>query len=384
MDLIRTMSRFLTLFLLLILPTVFACSTPRWFPLKKSPSFQAKSREFIDKEVVVIDREEYVKVLNPKAAEGGTQPKYAYVPIREYQANRSAYIPVEARHAEANKEPSAPAVSTPAPAVPQEMWVTSSSKGSSADLKKKVMVLYLDDRVAKGEESFGDWISEKLLKEVERRSQRVLFVDFPMIRDFLEKKGIDAAEIEKPETLKMLNELFGLNAVVTGQLSGPYIFSSQGVKDQEGTSSAIVRVEVRLIDTLSGRVLKSFTTNNPIVATREKGSFSEERAKIRAIDLTMADLSRSLARDLDNMEWFGRAARIDSDEVYLNAGRLTGLKEGDVVEIVRPGKPGERDIVRGKIRISSCFGMDASMGKLIQGETPEADDILRPERRRGT
>jgi hypothetical protein len=33
--------------------------------------------------------------------------------------------------------------------------------------------------------------------------------------------------------------------------------------------------------------------------------------------------------------------------------------------------------VKGKVRISAFFGLDASMGRLIQGKDPDVNDILK-------
>jgi hypothetical protein len=40
--------------------------------------------------------------------------------------------------------------------------------------------------------------------------------------------------------------------------------------------------------------------------------------------------------------------------------------------------------VKGKIQISAFFGIDASMGRLIQGKNPDVDDILRLAKGEGT
>jgi hypothetical protein len=69
--------------------------------------------------------------------------------------------------------------------------------------------------------------------------------------------------------------------------------------------------------------------------------------------------------------------RSEGEEVYINAGRLTGLKVGDVMEVFRPEGPGERGEVKGKIQISAWFGIDASIGKSIQGKKPDVDDIIK-------
>jgi hypothetical protein len=243
---------------------------------------------------------------------------------------------------------------------------------------------HFDDRTTEGEEAFGDWVGEKLIKEVNRRTLQVLFVDYHMVREFYEKKGVDLKDLEKSKGLLSINEVFGAQALVAGELSGPYVFTTKTTKEQEATSSAIIKIDMKVIDTLTGKTLKTLSANNPIVAAKEKGSFSEEKAKIKAIDVTLATLGRALAKELDGMDWFCRIAKIEGKEIYLNAGRLTGLRVGDVVEVSRPGRSGDQAEVKGKIRISAFLGIDASMGKLIQGEDPDVNDIVKLAKSQGT
>lgn len=371
---------FILIFVLLL---VFACSTPSWFPIKKGTPYKAKMKELLDKEVIIIDKEEYVKVLNPRASEGKDQPKYLYVPVNEYLSKRDTFTTPPIRMEEVKKESPATSIKQ-SPSLEEEALIVSPSKRTLPGLKKKVVITYFDDRTTGGEEMFGDWVAEKLMKEVTRRTLQVLFTDYQMAKEFLEKKGFDLKDLETPKAIQLLNEVFGVHALVVGQLSGPYVFTTKTTKDQEGTASAIIKIDMRLVDTFSGKTLKNLSASNPIIATKEKGSFSEEKAKVKAIDLTIADLGRSLARELDSIDWFCRIAKVEGEEVYINAGRLTGLKVGDVMEVFRPGGSGERGEVKGKIQISAFFGIDASMGRLIQGKNPDVNDILKLAKSEGT
>jgi hypothetical protein len=371
---------FILIFVLLL---VFACSTPSWFPIKKGTPYKAKMKELLDKEVIIIDKEEYVKVLNPRASEGKDQPKYLYVPVNEYLSKRDTFTTPPMRMEEVKKESPATSIKQ-SPSLEEEALIVSPSKRTLPGLKKKVVITYFDDRTTGGEEMFGDWVAEKLMKEVTRRTLQVLFTDYQMAKEFLEKKGFDLKDLETPKAIQLLNEVFGVHALVVGQLSGPYVFTTKTTKDQEGMASAIIKIDMRLVDTFSGKTLKNLSASNPIIATKEKGSFSEEKAKVKAIDLTIADLGRSLARELDSIDWFCRIAKVEGEEVYINAGRLTGLKVGDVMEVFRPGGSGERGEVKGKIQISAFFGIDASMGRLIQGKNPDVNDILKLAKSEGT
>jgi hypothetical protein len=336
----------------------------------------------INKEVIIIDKEEYVKVVNPNASKGKDQPKYLYIPVNEYLSKKEIYITPPQPGGGINHEASI--ASNESSVLLEEPLNSSPSKPTDAHLKKKVVITYFDDRTTEEGEVFGDWVAEKLMKEVSRRSLLTLFVDYQMIKEFLEKMGTDVKDLETPKALQLLNEIFGVHIVVVGKLSGPYVFTSRTAKDQEGTASAIIKIDMRLVDTFSGKTLNTLSANNPIFASKEKGSFPEEKAKVKAIDLTISNLGRSLARELDSVDWFCRIAKVEDEEVYINAGRLTGLKVGDVMEVFQPRGPGEREEVKGKIQISGLFGIDASMGRLIQGKNPDVNDILKLAKSEGT
>lgn len=338
-------------------------------------------KELVDKEVVVIDKEEYVKVLNPKALEGKDQPKYIYVPVNEYLSNREAFSTPKAQTADVKKE--VPPLPERRSSALEESPVASLPKSTSPGLKKRVLISYFDDRTADREEAVGDWVAEKLMKEVSRRSLQVLFADYETAKEFLRNKE-SGINLESPKALESLNEIFGVRALVVGQLSGPYVFSTKTANDQEGTALAIIKIDIKVIDTFSGKTVKTLSASNPIFAAKEKGSFSAEKARVKAIDLAVASLGRSLAKELESMDWFCRITKVEGDEVYMNAGKLTGLKVGDVMEIFRHGEFGERGEVKGRIRVSSLFGIDASTGKLIQGKNPDVNDILKFARSEGT
>ncbi len=370
---------FILVFALLLL-LVLGCSTSSWFS-----SHKAKTKELLDKEVVIIDKEEYVKVVNPKVSDGKNQPRYLYVPVQEYLSHKESFNADTTAAVEGiRKDSSSPPTKPSAALLEEETLAVSMSKPAPPRLKKKVLISYFDDRTTQGEEVLGDWVAEKLMKEINRRTLQVLFIDYRMVKEFYEKKGFDLKDLEKSKSLLYLNEVFGVHALVAGELSGPYVFTTKTTKEQEETASAIIKIDMRLMDTLTGKTLKNLSANNPIVAAKEKGSFSEEKAKIKAIDLTLGNLGRSLAKEFDGMDWFCRIAKVEGDDVYLNAGRLTGLQVGDVMEVFQPGVPGGQAEVKSKIRISAFFGMDASMGRLIQGKNPDVDDILKLAKSQGT
>jgi len=372
---------FILLFLLLI---SLACSTPSWFPIKKGPPHKAKMKELLDKEVIIIDKEEYVRVYNPRVSEGGDQPKYLYIPVKEYLAKRGSYTASTIQKEDPKKGSSVAPIKALPLSTEREVFTVSPFVSRLPDLKKKVVIAHFDDRTTQADEVFGDWMSEKLIKEINRRSNQIIFVDYQTVKEFLKNKEISLTDLEEPNVLNLLNEVFGIHALVAGYLSGPYVFATKREKDKEGTVSAIIKIDLKLVETLSGKTLKNLSVTNPIIAAKETGSFSEEKAKAKAIDFTLADLGRALSKELENLDWFCRIAKVEGEEVYINAGKLTGLKVGDVMDLYDPGETGERGEVKGKVKISGWFGTDASIGKMTNGKKPEINDILKLAKREGS
>lgn len=363
------------LFILFILPIfIFACSTPSWFPIKKGPPHKAKMKELVDKEIVIIDKLEYVKVLNPNR-QGPNQPKYLYIPVDDYLANKESYLLPSAQKEEGQITLSStlpPALKLEKLDVPQPTPVP-----SILPLKKKILIAYFEDRTSSDEEVFGDWMAEKLVKEVSQKAPNLIFIDYPMVKDFFEKRGLSERELESQKGLRLLNEAFGVHAVVTGQLCGPYMFTSKGPKDQEEIASSIIQIEAKIFETSMGKMIKTLSVQNPLIATKVKGTFAEEKAKSKAIEMALMDLARVLSKELDRVEWFGRIAKVEGGEVYINAGKLSGLKIGDVMEVLPIGSHEERKEVKARIQISAFLGIDASVARWIQGQKPEIMDIIK-------
>jgi len=75
--------------------------------------------------------------------------------------------------------------------------------------------------------------------------------------------------------------------------------------------------------------------------------------------------------------------KVEGEELYLNAGRLTGLRVGDRLEVFSPGDSEGRKEPRAQIQISGFLGTDASTARSINGRHPEVNDLLKMARRDG-
>ena len=156
----------------------------------------------------------------------------------------------------------------------------------------------------------------------------------------------------------------------------------------EEVSFATAKVEVRLIDASTGNLLKTFIGRSPIFGTKETGENSRGKAILKAIDLSLDDILEGFLRQLDLLDWTTTIAKIEGENLYINAGKLSGLRIGDTLEIFGPGKeiihPTTKislgwttGQLKGAIRITELFGVDAALGKVVQGSGFSPNDVVK-------
>lgn len=88
------------------------------------------------------------------------------------------------------------------------------------------------------------------------------------------------------------------------------------------------------------------------------------------------------------MPWFCRCFSREKDSWYISAGRISGLKPGDMLKVVSGGTvvrnpaglpagwiPGKQ---KGILKVEQLFGKDFAACSLTQGEGPNPDDMLLP------
>ncbi|HLD29534.1 MAG TPA: hypothetical protein VJC03_04270, partial [bacterium] len=112
------------------------------------------------------------------------------------------------------------------------------------------------------------------------------------------------------------------------------------------------------------------------------------KAVLKAIDFGMEDILEGFLRQLDFLDWTTTIARIEGENLYINAGKLSGLRIGDSLEIFEPGKEVIHPAtnlsmgwttgrLKGIVRITELFGVDAAIGKPVQGQGFNANDVLK-------
>jgi hypothetical protein len=214
-------------------------------------------------------------------------------------------------------------------------------------------------------------------------------MDKVVVSEMLKREGIKFESLTDLPVMKRTHQSLGIQAFALGAVTDVSILSSKTSETSEGeVSFATAKVEIRLIDASTGNLLKTFIGRSPIFGTKETGEYSRSKAVLKAIDFGLEDILEGFFRQLDYLDWATTIAKIEGENLFINAGKLSGLRIGDTLEIFEPGKeiihPATKislgwttGQLKGAMKISDLFGVDAAIGKTVQGSGFSPNDVLK-------
>jgi hypothetical protein len=254
--------------------------------------------------------------------------------------------------------------------------------------KKKVGILDFENNTTYKEEKMGEAVAKKLSDKLEA-SQRVVIMDKTVISEMLNREGVKFESLSDPLVMKRAHQSIGIQAFTIGSITDVSLLSSKAseTSDQE-VAFATAKVEIRLIDASTGNLLKTFIGRSPIFGTKEAGEYSRGKAVVKAIDFSLDDIVEGFLRQLDLLDWSTTIAKVEGENLYLNAGKLSGVRIGDTLEIYEPGKEifhpdtnlslgWTTGKLKGALRVTDLFGVDAAIGKVVQGSAFSSNDVVK-------
>jgi hypothetical protein len=250
----------------------------------------------------------------------------------------------------------------------------------SPKMKRRVIVMPVNDQTNYKEENLGELATKRLISRLENTGT-IICID----PNTVNQKG---QQLTGSEAMKQLNELYGVQAVIRGTLSNIYTSTSkiEGKEDRE-TSFAMSTIALDVYNTETGVILKQLSGRNPVFLSREKGDMSSEKAKMKAIDLSIELIAEDLLKTVLSLDWHGRIASLENGKIYLNAGRLSGLEKGSALEVYAPGEQivdektktplgNVKGTFKGELEVVELFGVDACWAKVVKGSNFSSTDLV--------
>ena len=349
-----------------LLHVVFLTTVLCFFLISCSSGKKEEKKDVPQGKTVAVDGMETVKGINPPATSTAPAAKKPGPPPSSTPAR------TESRVSSATARPSyAPSLSL-----------------FSAGFRKKVVILEFENKTTYQEEKLGETVAKRLSERLEA-TQRVVVLDQWAVSERLTQEGFKAGTLTDPAAMKRAHQSFGAQAFSFGTVTDVSLLSSKSSETSDGEISyATAKVEVRLIDASTGNLLKTFIGRSPIFGTRETGEYNRAKAVLKAIEFSLDEILEGFLRQLDLLEWSTTLAKVEGEDLYLNAGKLSGLRVGDLLEVYEPG----REIIhpttkislgwttgqlKGAVKVADLFGVDAAVGKVVQGQGFSVNDVVK-------
>lgn len=174
--------------------------------------------------------------------------------------------------------------------------------------------------------------------------------------------------------------------MVTGMIQDALVGTGKQEKTEE--AMAIIKMNVLLFDTETGNVIRSIKGENPTYTSRAVGELNQDKALLNAIDFALRGVTDGIIRGLSGLEWSTSVASVEGDKLYLNAGKSSGLKVGDELEIYNPGRQVKHPVtgvslgrlpgtLKGKAKVTQFLGIDASETGIESGGSIASGDEVR-------
>ena len=227
-------------------------------------------------------------------------------------------------------------------------------------LKKRLAVLRFENKVKTPipDESWkiGEGLTEMLTSEL-FKTGRFIMVERAALADIVKEQELGQTGLVRGETAAKVGEILGAQLLVAGAVTE---FESQSSGGGGGIgfsglnlalqmSNAHVGIDLRLVDSSTGQILKSHnasgtarTTSVGFGATVEGVQFgSDAFQKTPLGEATRDAIFKAVlfvASEMEALSWTGRVVQVKGKDVYVNAGSNVNLKPGLVLAAYAKGE----------------------------------------------
>lgn len=263
--------------------------------------------------------------------------------------------------------------------------------------KRRIGVVEFENKSAYGQGRLGGAASDILVTELVK-SEKFIVVERSKMDKIMQEQKLQTQGLTDPQTAAKIGQIMGLEAIVVGTVSqfGVKKEGSDYLLAQSKQQVADVTVDIRVIDVQSGQVILADSGKGQ--AKSKKGSFLgmgtrggyDETLEGEALRAAIVKFVDNISNQLNKRPWSAMIADYSGEEIYINAGSASNLKEGVELSCYKQGKEirdpktnqilGYREEYLGDFEIIRFCGEsgDCSIAKAqnLKG-TPKSGDICR-------
>jgi len=327
-------------------------------------------------ETVMIDGKPYVRSKNPYWLSDANAPEYLYVEKGTEFTGAQQYL-VQSLAKAIGAQQAKTAGKTIPPDKLQEMvraevdrilreqglgGFVSQGKGGAAGYVGRAVAVIPDLDTPRSYDGLNRTLAMALGNAMGKTKD--LKVSAPeSVQEALRKAGV-AGKLTLPPNIKALGDALGVQGIVL-----------TGIMPPEGGAQGAMALQV--YDTFTG------LQEEAIVAPAAAGGLKPETVTKFAQDNALR-----MAGDLIRIAWFGRVEFVKEGKVYLSLGQNSGLKVGDRLKVVEPGKEVVNpkthsvlgytaDIPQGEIKVTELLGNSSAVALPLSGGPFKSNDKVK-------
>lgn len=290
--------------------------------------------------------------------------------------------------------PPAPRVESAQPVAQQRQAQDAAAIPAAKQLKRKIAIGRISNETNYGRAFLVNGATDPLGKQV----ADMLAARLVESGAFLVFERPDLGAIQREQAITGQSALVGVDALVIGSLTefGRNATGEVGFLSATKRQLARAKIEIRLADTRTAQLFFSATGTGE--ATAEAGEISgfgsragyDATLNDKAIGAAVSDVMNALVAKLADRPWRTDLLKVQGRTVYISGGSRQGLKQGDVLSVMRAGET-VRSAQSGfgielpasevaTIRVREFFGdsdaNEGSVAEIIGGTLPTKTDGL--------
>lgn len=291
---------------------------------------------------------------------------------------------------------------------PGEQTASASTMPAYTGIKKRLAVLRFDNKVKTpmpdASWQIGEGLSEMLVSEL-FKTGRYTMVERAALSDVVKEQELGQTGLVKRETATKVGELLGAQLLVAGAVTefeatsggGGGGFGFGGFALALKTNAAHVAVDIRLVDSTNGQILKSFSAAGKAqesglafagnVRGTQFGSDAFQKTPLgQATREAISKAVNFICAEMDSVVWTGRVVQVKEQDVYVNAGANMNLRPGLALDAFVKGEElsdpstglslGSRDAFAGVVTLTQVEDK-FSVGTFNGNGTLRRGDILK-------
>lgn len=353
------------------------CTTvKKWAGIDKGEDDEESIPPEAQQETVMIDGKPYVRSKNPYWLAYPNQPEYIYaekgkefVGAQQYMIQQLARTINKERDKAAGKgippDKVQELVRQEVQRILQEQGLSgfvSRGKGERSPYAGRAVAVIPDLETSVSFEGLNRTLAASLADNLSK--QKDVSARGPdQIREALAKAGISGKMTLAPN-IRALGDALGVQGIVLTGIVPP----------EKGSEGFMV---MEIYDTFMG------TKAQGIVEPAGSGGLKAESA----MKFAQSNALR-VAGELLNMEWFGRVEFMKDGKAYLSLGQNAGLKSGDRLRVVSPGKEVVNptthavlgytaDVPQGEVKVTELLGNTGAVAQVISGGPFKPNDKVK-------